>query len=282
MSHTPLPRAFVIGHPIGHSRSPVMHGFWLRSLGLEGSYTAHDVAPEALGGFFGGLRAQGFVGGNVTVPHKVAVMQYLSRVDDAAKAIGAVNTVWTENGGWVGSNTDVAGFLGNLDEITPGWDQGSSNAMVLGAGGAARAAVHGLLGRGFEVYLVNRTLAHAEALAACFGPKVHAHPWVDVAKLLPMADLLVNTTALGMQGKPPLEMDLTPLKAGAIVNDMVYVPLETSLLQAARMRGHRTVDGLGMLLHQAVSGFTHWFGTAPKVTPQLRALLETDIRTKTQ
>ena len=258
----------------------MMHGFWLKSLGLEGSYTAHDVAPDGLDRFFAGLRAQGFVGGNVTVPHKMAVMKYMSRIDDAAKAIGALNTIWTENGEWCGGNTDVAGFLGNLDESTPDWDKGSKVAVILGAGGAARAAVYGLLGRGFEVHLVNRTLAHAGALAAYFGPKVHAHQWDDAAKVLPLADLLVNTTALGMQAKPPMELDLSRLKPTAIVNDMVYVPLETGLLNAARARGHRTVDGLGMLLHQAVSGFTHWFGTAPKVTPELRALLENDIRSQ--
>ena len=275
-----MPRAFVLGHPIAHSRSPMLHGFWLRSLRLAGSYEAVDVAPGQLNGFFERLRNEGFAGGNVTVPHKLAVMKHVSRLDDAASAIGAVNTIWQEAGAWVGGNTDAAGFLGNLDEGAPGWDSGGRTAVILGAGGAARAAVYALKSRGFTVHLVNRTLAHAADIAEHFGEGIFAHDWDRLAALMPGAGLLVNTTALGMQGKPPLEIDLAPLGPDAIVHDIVYAPLQTQLLQAARARGLRSVDGLGMLLHQAVPGFAHWFGVTPKVTPELRALLEADIRAR--
>ncbi|MCP8938776.1 shikimate dehydrogenase [Alsobacter sp. SYSU M60028] len=274
-------RAFVIGHPIAHSRSPMLHGHWLETLGLAGVYEARDVAPEALPAFFENLRAEGYVGGNVTVPHKLAVIPFLAEIDEAARAIGAVNTIWLEGGRLVGGNTDAYGFLGNLDQLAPGWDAAGGVAVVLGAGGAARAAVYALLSRGFAVRLVNRTPATARDLAAHFGEGVTAHDWTALPALLPEANLLVNTTSLGMLGKPPLDIDLTQLKAGAVVNDIVYVPLDTPLLRQARARGLRTVDGLGMLLHQAVAGFAHWFGVTPSVTPALRALLEADIRAKT-
>ncbi|MFO1150564.1 MAG: shikimate dehydrogenase [Alsobacter sp.] len=281
MPHASDPRAFVMGHPIAHSRSPMLHGYWLETLGIAGAYDRCDVPPEALPAFFAGLRDKGYVGGNITVPHKTAAIPFVSRIDDAAKAIGAINTIWLEDGRFVGGNTDVIGFLGNLDDRAPGWDAGGRTAVVLGAGGAARAATYGLLERGFAVHLVNRTLAHAQELAAHFGARVSAHGWDDLPALLPQADLLVNTTSLGMLGKPPLDIDLSGLKAGAVVHDVVYVPLETGILRAARERGHRTVDGLGMLLHQAVAGFEHWFGVRPSVTAELRRLIEDDIRAKT-
>ncbi len=276
-----IPRAFVVGHPIAHSRSPMLHGYWLRTLGLAGSYEMVDVPPEELDAFFASLRERGFVGGNITVPHKTAAMANVARIDDAARQIGAVNTIWLEDGDLVGGNTDAFGFLGNLDDRAPGWDKGAKTAVVLGAGGAARAASYGLLQRGFDVHLVNRTREHAETLATHFGARVHAHGWDELAGLLPQADLLVNTTSLGMLGKPPLDTDLSGLKSSAVVHDIVYVPLETGLLQAARTKGHRTVDGLGMLLHQAVAGFQHWFGVKPEVTSEVRAIIEQDIRAKT-
>ena len=249
---------------------------------MPGSMKPAMLRRDNLDGFFASLRSEGFVGGNVTVPHKLAVMKYCSQMDAAAQAIGAVNTIWTDNGQWVGGNTDAIGFLGNLDEKASGWDKGGRTAVILGAGGAARAAIYGLKSRGFEVHLVNRTLTHAAALAEAFGQGVYAHGWGELDHLARRADLLVNTTALGMQGKPALAFDPGGLKPGAIVHDIVYVPLETALLRAARLRGHRTVDGLGMLLHQAVAGFAHWFGAVPTVSPQLRAVLEADIRDKTQ
>ncbi len=275
------PRAFVLGHPVGHSRSPMLHGYWLRTLGIDGAYDLQDVPPEGLRGFFASLRDRGYVGGNVTVPHKMAAMEFVSRIDDTARGIGAVNTIWTEGGALVGGNTDAIGFMANLDDRAPGWDGGGGTAVVLGAGGAARAAAYGLLARGLEVHLVNRTVSHASELAAHFGAGTHGHDWQALPDLLRRADLLVNTTSLGMLAKPALAIDLAPLKPGAVVYDVVYVPLETRLLKDAAALGHRVVDGLGMLLHQAVAGFTRWFGVVPAVTAELRSLIEADIREKT-
>jgi shikimate dehydrogenase len=275
------PRAFVLGHPVAHSRSPMLHGYWLKRYAIPGTYERVDVAPEDLPAFFAGFAAAGWVGGNVTVPHKLAVMRFVSRVDAAAEAMGAVNTLWWEGDALVGGNTDSIGFMGNIDELAPGWDSGARRALLLGAGGAARAAVYGLLGRGLEVAICNRDTARAEALARHFGNGVSAHALDAAPALMRDADLLVNTTSLGMVGQPPLAIDLAPLKADAIVYDVVYVPLETALLKAAKARGHRTVDGLGMLLHQAVEGFRHWFHHTPEVTGELRALLAGDIRAKT-
>ena len=277
MPATACPRAFVIGHPIAHSRSPLLHGHWLRSLGLPGSYEAVDVAPMALAAFFAGLRQAGFAGGNITVPHKQAAMAHVAGIDAAGRSIGAINTVWLEQDAWIGGNTDAHGFIANLADRAPGWAESTRAAVLLGAGGAARAAVHALLQTGIRVHVVNRTLAHADRIAADFGPLVCAHGWQELGGLLPDADLLVNTTALGMAGQPPLLLDLSGLKRSAIVCDIVYVPLQTALLAAAQARGHRVVDGLGMLLHQAVPGFERWFGTRPVVSAQLRALLEADI-----
>ncbi|MGC2518813.1 MAG: shikimate dehydrogenase [Burkholderiales bacterium] len=276
----PVPRACVMGHPVAHSRSPMIHGYWLATLGILGAYDLKDVTPEAFADFFTHLSANGYVGGNVTVPHKEAAYRLVDRRDEAAEAIGAVNTVWIENGKLIGGNSDIHGFIGNLDDRAPGWDVPDCRAVVLGAGGAARAAAYALLKRGVEVSLVNRTPARARELAAHFGPGVRADGIEELARLLSAADLLVNCTSCGMVGKPPLEIDLGPLKRGAVVYDVVYVPLETDLLLAARNRGHRTVDGLGMLLQQAGFGFQKWFGAAPKVTAELRALVEADIRAK--
>ena len=255
----------------------MLHGYWLRRLNLPGSYELQDVAPADLPGFIASLRQNGFTGGNITVPHKVAAMPLLSRVDATARAIGAVNTIWFEGDALVGSNTDVAGFLANLDDRAPGWDENGRDAIVLGAGGAARAATFGLLERRLRVRLVNRTLGTAETLARHFGGDVTAHPLAALPDLMAQAGLLVNTTSLGMQGKPGLDIDLTPLPRSAVVHDVVYVPLLTRLLHEAASRGHRTVDGLGMLLHQAVAGFTRWFGATPVVTEELRALVAADI-----
>jgi len=274
-------RAFVMGHPVAHSRSPMLHGYWLERYGIEGSYERVDVAPDGLKDFFDTYREVGWLGGNVTVPHKIAVIPFLDRTEEAVEAMGAVNTLWWEDDMLVGGNTDYIGFLGNIDELVPGWDRDARRATVLGAGGAARAAIYGLRGRGLEVSLCNRTIARAEALATHFGDGVSAHGLDALPGLLSQSDLLVNTTSLGMVGQPPLDIDLAPLKADAIVYDVVYVPLETVILKAAKARGHRTVDGLGMLLHQAVEGFSHWFGRRPEVTAELRTLLSDDIRAKT-
>ncbi|HEX4767154.1 MAG TPA: shikimate dehydrogenase [Lichenihabitans sp.] len=277
---SPSPRAFVIGHPIAHSRSPMIHGFWLEQHGLDGAYEKIDVPPEALRGFLASLRAHGYRGGNVTVPHKTEALRLAGGRDAAAEAIGAANTLWFDGDRLVAGNTDAAGFLGSLDAEAPGWDHGAGRAVVLGAGGAARAVVHALLARGFAIDLVNRTPDKGEALARDFGTGVRAHGFAESARLLGAAGLLVNTTSLGMAGQPPLTLDLGRLERDAAVCDIVYVPLETGLMRAARQRGHRVVGGLGMLLHQAVPGFERWFGVRPSVTPELRALIEADIRAK--
>lgn len=267
-----------MGHPVAHSRSPLIHGYWLRTLGIPGAYDLKDLAPEEFGDFLTHLASHGYVGGNVTVPHKEAAFALVERRDAAAEAIGAVNTVWMENGVLAGGNSDAHGFIVSLDDCAPGWDVPGCRALVMGAGGAARAAVYALGARNVEVDIVNRTFARAAELAARFGARVRPHGLDALTRLLPEADLLVNCTTRGMAGQPPLAIDLGPLKPGAVVCDMVYVPLETELLAAAASLGHRTADGLGMLLAQAGLGFHKWFGGDPKVTPELRALVEADIR----
>ena len=271
-------RACLIGHPVAHSRSPAIHGFWLKTLGIDGSYELEDLGTAELPAFMARLRAGEYLGCNVTVPHKEAVLPLLDRLDETAKAVGAVNTIWREGVTLVGGNTDVYGFLTNLDEGAPGWDGNGRLALVLGAGGAARAACYGLVQRGFNVALVNRTFERAKGLAGDLGPSVTAHTESETAELLSACDLLVNTTSLGMVGKAALSIDLAPLKSEAVVNDIVYVPLETDLLKGAVARGLKTVGGLGMLLHQAVAGFERWFGVKPVVTSELRALIEADVR----
>ena len=272
------PRAFVIGHPIAHSRSPLIHGFWLEDNAAAGSYERIDVAPDQLAGFVWGIADAGFAGGNVTVPHKSAVLGLVDEADEVARAIGAANTLWVEDGRVLATNTDAVGFAHSLDAEAPGWDASGGRAVVIGAGGAARAVVYALLDRGFAVDVVNRGVERAELLARAFGPRVKASGLPDVAARLGAADLLVNTTSLGMSGSPPLDLDLAPLARGALVCDIVYVPLETELLRRARRAGHRTVGGLGMLLHQARPGFVKWFGARPRVSAELRAMIEQDLR----
>lgn len=271
-------RACVMGHKIAYSRSPLLHGYWLKTLGIDGAYELKDLAPDEFPPFFTRLREHGYVGGNVTKPHKEAAFRLVDRREAAADAIGAVNTVWYENDALVGGNTDWMSIPLSLDDIHPGWDRTAQAALVLGAGGAARAVVYALLERGLHVSIVNRSRARADGIVKDFGKRSTAHDWSEINRLLPTAGLLINTTSLGMSGEPPLDIDLTRLKREAIVYDIVYAPLETVLLRDARSRGHRTVDGLSMLLYQAVPGFAHWFGVTPKVTPELRALIESDIR----
>ncbi len=273
----PGPRAFIVGWPVAQSRSPLIHGHWLRLHGLPGSYERITVPPEEIDAFLRALPDSGLVGGNVTVPHKEVAFRIASEKDAVALATGAVNTLWIESGKLCATNTDAVGFLANLDDRAAGWDARPGVAVVLGAGGGARAVVWGLLARGFAVRVVNRTLARAEELAARFGARVTAHGFDELPRLLADAALLANTTSLGMAGKGDLDLDLAPLPADALVTDIVYVPLVTPLLAAAAARGLRTVDGLGMLLHQAGGGFERWFGVRPTVTDELRALILADI-----
>ncbi|QOZ75045.1 shikimate dehydrogenase [Bradyrhizobium sp. CCBAU 53351] len=279
MTALKTPAACLIGWPAAHSRSPLIHHYWLRTLGIEGGYVIEAVPPEDLRDFVLRLSLRGFVGANVTIPHKEGVLA-LSVPDARAKAVGAANTLWFADGELRATNTDVEGFIGNLDASAPGWEA-VEEALVLGAGGSSRAVVFGLLERGIKrVHLANRTTARAEALASQFGPSVHPLAWDAINDALPRAKLLVNTTSLGMHGQPSLEVDVTRLSPAAVVADLVYVPLVTPLLAAATARGLRTADGLGMLLHQAVRGFELWFGRRPEVTAELRALVEADL-TKT-
>ncbi len=271
-------KAFVTGHPIAHSRSPKIHGYWLNKYGIDGSYRAIDVAPADFLEFLRTLQANGLEGGNVTIPHKEVAFARVERRDEAAEMIGAVNMLWLEDGVLWGGNSDWIGFAGNLDEHAPGWDK-NGPAVVLGAGGAARAVIHALKVRGVrDIRIVNRTLARAQELADRFGAGVSAHG--AVGELLADAGLLVNTTSLGMHGDATPAADPAGLPGHAIVSDIVYVPLETPLLAAARARNLKTVDGLGMLLHQAVPGFERWFGKRPEVTPELRAMIVADIVAK--
>jgi shikimate dehydrogenase len=270
------PAACLIGWPAAHSRSPLIHHYWLRKLGIEGGYNIEAVPPEGFAEFVLHLSAHGFVGANVTIPHKERALA-LSQPDARARAVGAANTLWYQGGKLCSTNTDIEGFVGNLDACAPGWDA-ATDALVLGAGGASRAVVFGLIERGVaRVHLANRTMERARALANQFGANVQPIAWEAVGDLLPRAQLLVNTTSLGMHGQPALELDTSRLLSHAVVADLVYVPLETPLLAAARARGLKTADGLGMLLHQAVRGFELWFGQRPEVTPELRALVEADL-----
>ncbi|CAG1012799.1 MAG: shikimate dehydrogenase [Rhizobiaceae bacterium] len=273
----PPRKAFVCGHPIAHSRSPKIHAHWLRSYGIDGSYEAIDVTVEAFPAFMKKLRRGDFAGGNVTLPHKETAFLLADRRDAAAAEIGAVNTLWVADGLVYASNTDAYGFAANLDERAPGWDLGRI-AVVMGAGGAARAVVQALKTRGFaEIRIVNRTAARAKELADRFGTPVSAHGTDACRELCGDADLLVNTTSLGMSGDNGVPADPAWLPDRAVVTDIVYVPLNTPLLAAAKRRGLTTVDGLGMLLHQAVPGFQRWFGTRPVVTKELRDIIDRDI-----
>jgi shikimate dehydrogenase len=264
--------AGVMGWPVMHSLSPRLHNYWLERYAIDGAYVPLPAAPENFTACLRALGRLGFAGVNVTVPHKAAALAACDALDDGARRVGAVNMVtFGANGALAGRNTDAYGFLENLRETRPGWTARGARAVVLGAGGGARAVVAALTEAGAnEVVVVNRTRARADALAAALGPPARVAEWGDRAKALAGADLLVNTTQLGMEGQPPLELDLGALPRAALVNDIVYAPLETPLLAAAARRGNPTVDGLGMLLHQARPAFAAWFGRDPEVTADLR------------
>ena len=266
-----MKKAFVTGWPIKHSKSPMLHGFWLKQYGIEGKYEAYGVEPENFEQFLKELPKSEFVGGNITIPHKEVAFANVDQLDEAAKAIGAVNTLWLEGEKLCGGNTDAYGFSANMDQFAPEWREGK-RAFVMGAGGAARAIIYAILEASFEeVHIVNRTLERAENLAKLFGENCKAHPWDELQDLLSQTDFIVNTTSIGMGSSDASMMtDLSTLQKSAIVTDIVYTPLETPFLKSANALGLKTVDGLGMLLHQAVPGFEKWFGIRPEVTDELR------------
>ncbi len=276
-------KAFVVGHPIGHSRSPLIHGHWLQQYGLTGSYERLDVAPEDFGRFIEDLGASGYVGGNVTIPHKKAAFSGVERRTGRAERLGAVNTLWFEDGVLWGDNTDVVGFIAHLDQcLGARWDETVETALVIGAGGAARAIVAGFrAGRSSgSSSPTGRRRKGRNSSATLHARREHRSKPFRGARLghaAAFARLIVNTTSLGMAGRPPLALDLTGAPDDAIVADVVYVPLKTPLLAAAEARGLRIVDGLGMLLHQAVPGFARWFGATPRVTPELHDIVAADI-----
>jgi shikimate dehydrogenase len=266
-------RACVIGWPVEHSRSPMIHRYWLSLYGIDGAYEKEAVPPGEARAFMRSLGEHGYVGANVTLPHKLVALEAADVKDEAARAIGAANTLWLDADGKLNaSNTDAYGFMTNLAEQAPRWNDGRRPVVVLGAGGAARAVLYGLIKAGAsKVLLANRSRARADDLALAFPPRVEVLDWEARDRALAGCGLLVNTTSLGMRGQAPLTIDLGRLPSDAIVADIVYSPLETPLLAEARKRGNIAVDGLGMLLYQAVPGFERWFGMRPEVTPALKA-----------
>jgi shikimate dehydrogenase len=269
-----IPLAGVIGFPISHSKSPRLHGYWLAKYGIQGHYVPLHVAPEHLANTLKSMQNMGFVGCNVTIPHKEAALELAHHVSDAARRIGAANTLVFKDGEIHADNTDGVGFIENLRQNAPNWRADAGPVLVIGAGGAARAILVALLDAGApEIMLTNRTADRASALAAEFGPRVKPHPWEKTETLLPQAATLVNTTALGMTGKEDFPFLLDGLSSTALATDIVYTPLDTPFLQAARAQGCVTVDGLGMLLHQAAPGFAQWFGKMPEVTDETRRVV---------
>jgi shikimate dehydrogenase len=277
---TSFVQAFVCGHPIKHSRSPIIHGHWLKTFGIAGDYRAVDVPPDDFAGFIGRLKSPDseFAGGNVTIPHKERAFSLADEQDELAEELGAANTLYRQDGRLRATNTDGYGFLANLDDRAQGWDGTRDIAVILGAGGASRAIIQAIRDRGFkEIHVLNRTVERARELADRFGEQVHAAPIAALAERLAGANLFVNTTSLGMDDGEAPEIDFSPMAGDGLVTDIVYVPLRTLFLQQAEVQGRRTADGLGMLLHQAVPGFEKWFGRRPEVTEELRAKIVADL-----
>ncbi|WP_043624230.1 shikimate dehydrogenase [Ensifer sp. ZNC0028] len=271
--------AFVTGYPIKHSRSPLIHGYWLKQLGLPGSYRAHEVKPEDFAAFVASLKdgTSGFSGGNVTIPHKEVACRLADQPDELSQELGAANTLWVQDRKVHATNTDGRGFVANLDERAAGWDK-TSTAVILGAGGASRAIIQAVRDRGIKtIHVVNRTVERAQELADRFGRAVEAHPMGALKDAMTGAGLFINTTSLGMDGSEAPAIDFGVMAASAVVTDIVYVPLKTPILAQAEAQGFATVDGLGMLLHQAVPGFELWFGCRPTVDAALRQLIIDDM-----
>lgn len=273
-----MKHACVIGWPIEHSRSPIIHGYWLKHYGIDGTYTKRAVSPGEIEAFLNGLAAEGLAGCNVTIPHKEAAFRLAANRDASAIAVGAANTLWLEHGCLCAANTDTYGYMTYLGREAEDWGRRDAPVSILGAGGAARAIVYGFLEAGVpEVRIFNRSVERAEALAQTFGPRVKVLPWDQRSRASTEAAVLVNTTSVGLKGAGSLDMDFTDFHPDCIVSDIVYVPLETAFIREARRHGLRTVDGLGMLLHQAVPGFEKWFGLRPEVTDELYDLIAADI-----
>jgi shikimate dehydrogenase len=277
---TSLKKAFVVGYPIKHSRSPLIHRHWLAQFGIVGDYQPIAVSPEEFGDFMIRLKTgeSGYVGGNVTIPHKERAFEFCDEADALTRELGAANTLYLEDGILKATNTDGYGFVANLDQQCPGWDERRDNAVVLGAGGASRAIILALRDRGFRtIHVLNRTVARAKELTDRFGPQVVAAPLAALPERLNGADFFVNTTSLGMDDGASLDIDFSVMPTHGVVTDIVYVPLRTAILEKAASAGMRTIDGLGMLLHQAVPGFEKWFGRRPEVTDALRRLIVADL-----
>lgn len=272
IEHPRIPLAGVIGHPIAHSRSPALHGYWLKRYGIRGHYVPLDISPADLPHMLQALPRMGFVGVNITIPHKEAILQFADVITDRAALIGAANTlIFRKDGRIQADNTDGAGFIANLRQNAPHWNPSAGPAVVFGAGGAARAVVAALVEVGVpEIRIANRTRPRAEALRSDFGAKLVVSEWVQAANMLDGATTVVNTTSLGMTGKSDFRVPLDGLAADAIVTDLVYTPLMTQFLIEAQSVGCTVVDGLGMLLHQAAPGFERWFGKRPDVDEATR------------
>lgn len=279
LKQAPLKQACVIGWPIEHSRSPAIHGYWLERYKIDGSYTKRAVPVEAIETFLASLAAEGLAGCNVTIPHKEAAFRQANVREASAMAVGAANTLWLDAGGRLcAANTDTYGYMTYLAEQAEDWNRRDAPVSILGAGGAARAIVYGFLQAGVaEIRVFNRSVERAEALVKDFGPRVKVLPWEQRSRASTEAAVLVNTTSVGLKGAGSLAVDFTDFHPDCIISDIVYVPLETVLIREARRHGLRTVDGLGMLLHQAVPGFEKWFGVRPEVTDELYDLIAADI-----
>ena len=275
MSDSPFVLAGVMGWPVAHTRSPAIHNHWIARHGLKGAYVQLPVHPDRLEAALRGLPALGFAGCNVTVPHKVSAMHFMDELHPTAQRVAAINTIAVQpDGSLLGMNNDGAGYIQSLRDADPTWRGDAGPALVLGAGGAARAIVVALLDEGVpELRITNRTLERAQALAEAFGERVKVVPWAQRNDAMAGVSLLVNTTTQGMNGQPPLDVALDALPAAAMVSDAIYIPMETPLLAQARLRGHRTVNGLGMLLNQARPAFKAWYGVMPEITPELRAAI---------
>jgi shikimate dehydrogenase len=274
----PKIQACIIGWPVAHSRSPLIHGYWLKKYGIDGSYTKRAVQPDDVANFLRHMREEGLAGCNVTIPHKEAAYAAAVETTAGARAVAAANTLWFEGDRLCADNTDGAGFLRHLRASVPGFDASGCAVAVLGAGGGARGVIHAILTAGAaEVRIFNRTRDRADTVARHFGPRVKPYDWRDRIDCSRDVGLLINATSLGMHGSAGLDMPLAQLVDRCVVADLVYVPLETPLLAAARARGLAAIDGLGMLLHQATPGFEKWFGVKPEVTDELRAIIVADI-----